>query len=149
MGSMCLWIALLLMGARPPSACCGSGWAWERCLVLRRLRLPEWLLRPIRRWLLARELPVQLEALGIDGVEIGWSAKGCLVVGLRGIRVVLASSSPSPSSCCQGLEAEDGGLAATTTNAGAAPAAKRRTQNQKAVPHGQGKSVDQFGFCLN
>lgn len=136
LASACMWLALLLAGA----AALGLlqlrvGWR-ERCVVLRGLRLPEWLLRPIRRWLQADGSPVQLEAAGIDAVEIGWSAKGCLVVGLRGIRVVgLAAAAAAAASvaCC---EEEPAVPAAGAAGATPPPPTRPRSKQNKGSKKG-------------
>jgi hypothetical protein len=110
---MCLWIAIWVgVAAALGLLRLRVGLKERCCLVLSGLRLPGWILRPIGRWIRARRSPIQLEAVGLDAVEIGWSTKGCVVVGLRGIRVVLTPS-------CQGLDTDEVGQAV-----GPPPAAK-------------------------
>lgn len=125
LASACMWIAILVIGAAALGLLQLRVRLGERCLVLRGLRLPDWLLRPIRQWLRTQLSPIQLEALAVDAVEIGWSAKGCMVVGLRGIRLGLTAS-------CEGLEAAGAEVAV--------PAPTGRPKSRKAKAHrAQGK----------
>jgi hypothetical protein len=124
LASACLWIALVLVGA----VCIGL-LALGECsgLVLRRLRLPERLLRPIRRWLRSQGLLIQLEALGVDALWIGWSTKGRLILGLRGIRVGLAAS-------CRGLDSDGEPPVGDSLPAGRSGPARKQHRTAIHVP---------------
>lgn len=125
--SVCLWIAIVAVGAAALGLLRFRVGLKERCLMLSGLRLPKWLLRPIGRWLRAQRSPVQVEAVELDALEIGWSTKGCVVVGLRGVRVVLTAS-------CQGLDAAEGPVV------GPLPAAAKPKKRQPTGQHNQGTS---------
>lgn len=133
LASVCSWVALLLIGAASVGLLRHRVGVRGRCLVLRSLRLPDWLLRTIQRWLQLQESPLLLEAAEVRSIAIGWSAKGYLFVGVRGFRVVLEASSGSSERDAGRAQASNAHAATIPRCAGSRPCQGQRAQQGGCV----------------